>query len=282
MKIFLFANIQKREFFEITCQVRDFLRARKVDLLMRDDDAQQLNLPPLSSVNSEEINCVISLGGDGTILRFIHHFPEWEMPILGINLGRLGFMADVVADNLFLGLEQFLNGEYRVEERMMIEGLSGKERFFAVNEMVAHRAHNPTLVDLCIYVDGVYLNTFSADGIIIATPNGSTAYSLAAGGPIVTPELEAFILTPISPHTISNRPIVFLPKKEVEIRCLRSVESVEVSFDGISCFSMKSGDTFRIHKSKRKFKLIHLQQTNHFATLRSKLGWAGQAPYTVY
>ncbi len=279
MKILLFANIQKRDFFEITCQVRDFLRTKKIELVARDEYAKELDIAPLSSVKPQEIDCVISLGGDGTILRFVHHFPEIEAPILAINLGHLGFMADVLLNDLYPSLEEFLRGEYRIEERMMIEGGMNAEKCFAVNEMVAHRAHNPTLVDLSIHVDGNYLNTFSADGIIIATPNGSTAYSLAAGGPILTPELQAFVLTPICPHTISNRPIVFMPQKGIEIHCLRASEPVEVSFDGTSRFSMKSGDIFRIQKSTRKFKLVHLLHTNHFTTLRTKLGWAGQVPY---
>lgn len=243
---------------------------------------QQSSLsPPLSSVPPHSIDCLISLGGDGTILRLVHHFPHLEAPILGINLGHLGFMADVPLSDLYPSLEELIAGHYRIEERVMMEGVTfSGERCFAVNEMVIHRAHNPGLIDLSIHVDGVYLNTFSADGLIISTPNGSTAYSLAAGGPILTPDLNAFVITPISPHTISNRPIVLMPKKKIEVQYLGSQTPIEITYDGFSRNTMEMNEIFTICKSVRTFKMVNLKRTDFFSTLRTKLGWVGQVRYS--
>jgi NAD+ kinase len=163
----------------------------------------------------------------------------------------------------------------------MMEGeLSTGATCFAVNEMVIHRAHNPSLIDLSLHIDQIYLNTFSADGIIVATPSGSTAYSLAAGGPILTPELNAFVITPISPHTISNRPIVVMPKHSISVRYLSPYNPVEITHDGFSQHTLSTKEVFTINKSKRTLKMIHLKQSDHFSTLRTKLGWAGQVRYS--
>lgn len=190
-------------------------------------------------------------------------------------------MADIPLSDLYPSLEDLIAGSYQVEERVMMEGLSSKgERCFAVNEIVIHRSRNPSLIDLSVFVDGDYLNTFSADGIIISTPSGSTAYSLAAGGPILTPNLNAFVITPISPHTISNRPIVLMPKDKIDLQYLSSYDPVEITYDGFSHYSMQTNDIFSVVKSARTFKMVNLQRTDYYSTLRTKLGWSGQLRYS--
>ena len=281
MIIALFANMKKRESYTVARQITDFLHDKKVTVVARDEESQELVVPPLSSVPPESIFCLISLGGDGTILRLVHHFPHLEAPILGINLGHLGFMADIPLSDLYPSLEDLIAGNFKTEERVMMEGHTNTgEKCFAVNDIVIHRSRNPSLIDLSISVDGNYLNTFSADGIIVATPSGSTAYSLAAGGPILTPDLNAFVITPISPHTISNRPIVLMPKQSIQVQYLGSYEPVEITYDGFSHYSMHNGKTFTIFKSDRIFKMINLDRTDYFSTLRTKLGWSGQIRYS--
>ena len=132
------------------------------------------------------------------------------------------------------------------------------------------------MVELGIHVNGLYLNTFEADGLIIATPNGSTAYSLAAGGPIVSPALDAVVITPICPHTISNRPIVLAAAQEIQIQYLSDYPPVEVRADGLPPLPLATGESFHIRRSPRKFKLVRLTRRDYFSTLRSKLGWAGK------
>lgn len=281
MIIALFANMKKRESYTVAKQIVAFLQERKVSVVARDDEAEELAVPPLSSVNPNSIDCLISLGGDGTILRLVHHFPHLQAPILGINLGHLGFMADIPLSDLYPSLEELASGKYKVEERIMMEGYGGTcNHCFAVNEIVIHRAQNPALIDLSLQVDGVYLNTFSADGIIISTPNGSTAYSLSAGGPILTPNLNAFVITPISPHTITNRPIVLMPKDKIDIQYLSSYNPVEITYDGFSRYALSTNEIFSITKSKRTFKMVQLSSSDHFSTLRTKLGWSGQVRYS--
>lgn len=273
----LFPNTQKSQTKNIALGIKEFLSANHVTVVADDAEAQLLGLPPLSSVAPTSIDFLISLGGDGTILRLMHRHPELTAPLLGINLGGLGFMADVPVSDIYPSLQDLLDGNYRVQRRMMMEGLTAQGQVcFAINEMVVHRAQNPSIVDLGVHVDGQYLNTFSADGIIISTPSGSTAYSLAAGGPILTPELNAFVVTPISPHTISNRPIVIMPQREIQIQYLSEYHPVEITFDGISRYALATGEVFHIRPTDKKFPLVSLTRHDYFSTLRSKLGWTGK------
>ncbi len=277
MIIGLFPNMIKHQSKSIAIGMREFLSNHGVKVVAEDSIAEQLGTVPLSQVDPKDINFSISLGGDGTILRLIHRHPELEAPILGVNLGSLGFMADIPVDEIYPSLNDLLNGSYVIHERMTMEGSSVYgQNCLAVNDIVIHRGQNPSLIELAIHVDGNYLNTFSADGVIVATANGSTAYSLAAGGPILTPELEAFVLTPICPHTISNRPIVLNPKQSIQIQYISENQPAEVIYDGFSSFAISTGETFNVSRSSRKFKLVNLTRHEYFSTLRTKLGWAGK------
>lgn len=277
MIVALFANITKNHSKPIAIGIQQFLKKHGIQVVAEDKTAHAIGAEPLSSVNPKKIDFLISLGGDGTILRIFHSHPELDAPILGVNLGSLGFMADITIEEVYPSLENVLSGNYQVQNRIMIEGETSKqERSFAINEVVVHRGHNPSLIDVAIYIDGKYLNTFSADGIIVSTPNGSTAYSLAAGGPIIDPELEAFVLTPICPHTISNRPFVLMPKEELELRYISDSDHAEIIFDGFSRYTMRTGEFLRIRRSERAFRLINMLNYDYFATVRSKLGWTGR------
>lgn len=277
MIIALFTNIVKNHSKPLGIGIREFLNSRNVQVVAEEDVANSIGADLLSSVDPKSIDFVISLGGDGTILRIFHAHPDIEAPIMGINLGSLGFMADISIEDIYPSLENLLKGHYQIQSRIMMEGKTlDNKTCFAINEFVIHRAQNPSLIDLAIYVDGNYLNTFSADGIIISTPNGSTAYSLAAGGPILTPELEAIVITPICPHTISNRPVVLMPKREIEVRYISEYAAVEITYDGFSHFAMHTGELFRITRSSRQFRLVTMMHYDYFATLRTKLGWSGK------
>lgn len=277
MIIALFPNALKSQAKEITLKLIKYLVNTGVTVVVEDAEAKELCAHPLSSIHPQDIDFSISLGGDGTILRLVHRHPEIEAPILGINLGSLGFMADIPMDDIYRSLQELLQGHFKLSKRLIMVGCTDKnEQCFAVNEFVIHRAKNPCLVDLAIYVDGLYVNTFSADGVIISTPSGSTAYSLAAGGPILAPELEALVITPISPHTISNRPIVLMPQTEIEVQYLSEHEPVEVTYDGFPQYHMTTGEKFRICRSDRSFTLVSLPYHDYFSTLRTKLGWTGK------
>jgi NAD+ kinase len=276
MIIALFPNLLKPQAKSLAIGIREFLTTHGISVVAEDKEADQLGAKPLSSVDPKKIDFIISMGGDGTILRLVHRYPEIEAPIIGVNIGSLGFLAHIPVSEVYPSLNDILAGKHSVQERLMMTGETvNAEECFAVNEIVIHRGKNACLVDLAIHVDGIYLNTFSADGIIISTPSGSTAYSLSAGGPILTPELLSFVVTPICPHAISNKPIVLMPKEEIQIQYLSDYQPVEIINDGICSLTMKTGEVFRIHPSDRRFKLVNLPTHDYFSTLRTKLNWTG-------
>lgn len=273
----LFPNMSKSRSKDIAESLRDYIVKKGSQVVVEDVEADDLRCAPLSSVEPSSVDFMISFGGDGTILRLFHRHPELNAPLLGINLGSLGFMADIPVGDITASFDDLFTGAFTVQERLVMEGETSEgKKVLAVNDMVIHRAQNPCLVDLAIHVDGQYLNTFSADGIIVSTPGGSTAYSLAAGGPIVTPELEAVVITPICPHTVSNRPIVLMPHRDIQIQYISRHAPVEITYDGIGSLHMATGDKFILRKSARTFKLVSLKRHNYYATLRTKLGWTGQ------
>jgi NAD+ kinase len=277
MIIAIFANTSKKYSKSLALGITEFLLNQNITVVTEDEESKTPGLKALSQVPHENIDFLISVGGDGSILHLIHKYPHLTAPILGINTGHLGFMADIPISDLYPSLQDLISGAYTVDKRLMIEGETlQKETCFAVNEIVVHRARNPSLIEIAIHVDGVYVNTFEADGIIISTPNGSTAYSLAAGGPILSPDLEALVLTPISPHTISNRPIVLNANQEIQIQYLSDYDPVEIRADGIESFSLKTGEVFKITRSCKTFNPIRLFRRDYFSTLRTKLGWAGK------
>lgn len=275
MKIAIFPNLLKAQADAIAMEIVAFLHARGVETFAEEEEATRFNSAALDGSNLKEIDVIISLGGDGTILRICHKYKALEAPIMAINLGGFGFMADIPAKEALSSIKLLLAGRYTIEERIMMEGLSVHgDHCFAVNELVIHRSQNHCLIDLSIYVDGTYLNTFAADGVIIATPTGSTAYSLSAGGPILMPGVKALVLTPISAHTISNRPIVLMPQEKIEIQYISPYKPVEITADGYLSFKMLPEEIYTIKPSKRVFKLILLPDHNYPRILREKLGWS--------
>jgi len=278
MMIAIFPNTSKRQSRNLAVGIREFLASHDIKVVAEDDDAPYIGADPISSVDISKIDFLISMGGDGTILRLVNKYYDRINPaILGINLGHLGFMADVPLSDIYPSLQDLISGSYTIEERLMIKGESiHGHNCFAANDIVIHRGKNPSLVEIAIHVDGIYVNTFEADGIIIATPNGSTAYSLAAGGPILSPTLDALVITPISPHTISNRPIVLTADHEIQLQYLSDYDPVEIRADGLSSQLLQTGEVFRITRNAKNFRLVSLFRTDYFSTLRSKLGWAGK------
>src|SRR5579872_1971180 len=186
MIIALFPNSNQKQSKSLAIGIREFLAGHGVTVVVEDEEAAAIGATALSQVDPKEIQFMISMGGDGSILRLVHKYAHLDAAVLGINLGHLGFLADVPVPDIYPSLQDLISGAYHIEERVMIQGESlHGDHCVALNEIVIHRGKNPSLVEIAIHVDGIYLNTFQADGVIIATPSGSTAYSLAAGGPII-------------------------------------------------------------------------------------------------
>jgi NAD+ kinase len=272
MYVALFPNEKKAQSFEIAIEIARFFKQHGISSCAEAEKAKKIGAEAIENVDPKQIAFLIAMGGDGTILRLSHRYADLDAPILGINLGHLGFMADVPIHDLSGSLMALIEKRYTVEERMMIE--AGSLR--SANDLVIHRGINHSLIELSIALDGVHVNTFVADGVVIATPNGSTAYSLAAGGPILSPGLEALVITPICPHTISNRPIVLTADQTIEITYLSPYDPVEVRADGLEAVLLASGQSIRVRRSSQRFKIVNVGRRDYFATLRTKLGWSGK------
>jgi NAD+ kinase len=219
---------------------------------------------------------VISFGGDGTLLRTAHLTGPNDIPLLGVNIGRLGFLADIDVDQLYEALEAIVAGNYTVEERMVLEARVDAHHFdteWAVNEFVVDRSGAAGLIKIEVEVDDTPLNTYWADGLIMATPTGSTAYSLSTGGPIIAPGVDAMILTPIAPHTLTVRPIVLPGDSTITCRVLDDDQPYVFAADGRSTLFEEHNREFTIERAHHTVNLVKLPDQHFFHTLRSKLMW---------
>jgi len=226
----------------------------------------------------EKIDLLIVLGGDGTLLSAARALGSHKVPILAVNLGGLGFLTSVTLEEMYPLLEQVVAGKHQTSERMMLEaeiirGGKSFERQSALNDAVANKAALARMLDFDVHVNGNHVGRYRADGLIVATPTGSTAYSLAAGGPIVDPELDAFVITPICPHMLTNRPIVIPDTAKIEVDFAAADESAYVTLDGQIGFQLKPKDRLSIKKSSSRVELVRPPNKTYFEILRSKLRW---------
>jgi len=258
-----------------------WLRGRKIEVIVDKETEEGIgfNGPALPREQmAEKVDLLIVLGGDGTLLSAARALRGQQVPILAVNLGGLGFLTSVTLDELYPLLEQVLAGEHRNGERMMLEAeilRSGKaaERQTALNEAVANKAALARMLDFDVFVDKHHVGRYRADGIIVATPTGSTAYSLAAGGPIVQPDLDAFVITPICPHMLTNRPLVIPDTARVELDFTPADEPVYLTLDGQIGFQLEPKDHVVITKSSAKVKFVRPPRKTYYEVLRSKLRW---------
>jgi NAD+ kinase len=219
---------------------------------------------------------IVSIGGDGTLLTTSYDGRNYSTPMLGINFGKLGFLAEYEINNIDRLITELKNGEYVIEERMTLQGACSDESeatFFAINDIVIDRGHWPKMIDIELLVDDKYVSTFSADGIIISTPTGSTGYSLSVGGPVVNPIAKAITISPISPHTLTIRPLVIADTQKILIRVKSEQKNIHVSCDGQRVTHHRSPKEFSISSSKTSIKLLRTKSTSYYDILRKKLYW---------
>lgn len=234
-----------------------------------------------SMVIPKTVDWVVVLGGDGTLLGAARRVGRFGSPILGVNLGGLGFLTGIPFERLYPVIEMMINGRLEVESRVMLETKvlrKGKVvcRFEVLNDVVINKGTLARIIDLDVAINEEFLTTFRADGLIISTPTGSTAYNLAAGGPILYPTMETFILTPICPFTLTNRPIIIPDTSVIQIKMKnKSEETVVLTFDGQVGFDLYYDDKVIIRKSEKKIKLFRPPDNSYFNILRTKLMWGG-------
>ncbi|HHJ13842.1 MAG TPA: NAD(+) kinase [Gammaproteobacteria bacterium] len=265
--------------------VRD-LEDRGLPFLLDASAADYFREPPAPVVERAELardcDLAIVVGGDGTLLNAARSLVNEQVPVLGINLGRLGFLADVSPHEIHPRLTEILAGDYQEESRSLLhatvmrEGsvISGSD---ALNDVVVHKWDIARMIEVDTHVDDRYLNTVRADGLIISTPTGSTAYALSGGGPILEPTLDAVVLVPICPHTLSNRPIVVSGQSKIDIRLHGNPdEKAQLTCDGQVSFPLSGGDHIQIRRKRHHLRLIHPSDHDHFDIMRRKLRWAEQ------
>jgi NAD+ kinase len=285
-RIGIIAKQNKPEAVTITGRLVEWLQPKGVEVYIEEGIEKSLrpNLraPFLNPVKREEIpshaEMIIVLGGDGTLLSVARLVGSHEVPILGVNLGGLGFLTEIRLEELYRVLERVIQGDFVTDERVVFNAavIRRGERlaeFIVLNDAVINKGALARIIDLETTINGEYLTTFKSDGLIISTPTGSTAYNLSAGGPIVYPSLHCIIITPICPHTLTNRPIMI--PDDVEVRAILKSKQQEVilTLDGQQGFVLEFGDVVEVKKAEGKILLIKSPYRHYFEVLREKLKW---------
>lgn len=259
----------------------DYLKSKGVTTLLEERTASVLHTEPSTHREiREKSDMIIVLGGDGTLISTVRIIDEKQVPILGVNLGRLGFLTETKIDNLEEMLENIFSGNFFIEKRLKLSSTVYKdgEKIFGtsvLNDIVINKGALARIIDIEVFIDKFFVNTYRADGLIVSTPTGSTAYNMAAGGPIVYPTLDNIIITPICPHSLSNRPIVVDGNVKIRLKIKSDDERVFLTCDGQIGKRMAGGEEILIEKSNHYVNLIVPSDRNYFALLREKLGWGG-------
>ncbi len=275
-------NESKDEKLELTGKIREFLisRGKTVAFELIDEKRIREEEKAVRFKDGEEPDLVIVLGGDGTMLRAARDFMFEKIPLIGVNLGSLGYLTEIEKDHVIPALEKILNGDYMIEERMMLEGTFVKDgvetaHVRALNDINVLKDNPFRAIGLKIYVNDKYLWDFSGDGIIISSPTGSTGYNLSAGGPIVEPGADMLVLTPVSPHTLMTRSIILSPKDVIRIELKGPVggmpQKAVASADSANRFELSSGDSFVVKRSAKRTKFVSVESLSFLEKLSRKL-----------
>ena len=281
----IIANTNKEKVFPVISNFVNKLRENHLRFLISSsvsEHQEKLTTPIKKTefVKDEKLyknsDMIISVGGDGTMLNTSYNAQFYDKPVLGVNLGKLGFLVETSVDQLDQLIKEIKAGRYSIDERMLISGECighQLQKLYAINDVVVDKGGWPKMIEIEINVDGEYVTTFSADGLIIATPTGSTGYSISTGGPIVSPKADVITLSPISPHSLTMRPLVIPSSQEIVIRTNSLHKELHINCDGQRVFAFPPPLELKITKSKKSVKLVHTSLTNYFETLRKKLLW---------
>ena len=281
-KVGLFGKFNDRSVGDTVAEVRKLLEKNNLKVLLGSTTSSAIDGERIDDQDrplGEVIDLAIVVGGDGTMLSAARNLAKHGVPATGINLGRLGFLADIAASNLESGIDAILRGDYQIEQRTLLDtsvfrGGEMISRGTSVNDTVISKGNTGRLIEFEIRVNGQFLSHIRSDGVILATPTGSTAYSLSAGGPIIYPTLPVFSLSPICPHTLSNRPIVLDQNARIEISSMVFAEThANLALDGVIAHELHGDETIQMTKAAESLSMIRINSYDHFETLRSKLGW---------
>lgn len=279
MKLGIIPNISKDKDLNITRSIINWFEDKDIELFLENNIAQKLdyrNEGFSREVIYADSDIIIVLGGDGTILNIARQSSKYQVPLFGINLGHLGFLAEAEISDMYHSLQKLITGDYFIEKRMMLEasvdgsGLDIKE-LTALNDVSVIKGMHSRMIAFSVFINDSFFELYSADGIVISSPTGSTAYSLSAGGPIVSPDLRVLIITPICPHTLHNRPIVVSGEDEVRIEICEDSPEIMLSVDGQDSYELAPGKVVKVRSSNCVTNLVKLKQRSFFDVLRRKI-----------
>ncbi len=277
-RLAIFTKQYKDAAWQAGLALKSWLEERRLKIFLTENRPEVTPLPP-------GVDLLVVMGGDGTLLSVARHYGHLQIPILGVNVGGLGFLTEIALDELYPSMEQVLAGQFEVEERLMLTATLLREGEpvwgeVVVNDAVVNKGALARIVELTTWIDGEYLTNYRADGLIVATPTGSTAYTLSAGGPIVYPTLRHILLLPICPFTLSNRPIILPETVTVAVTLGDKVRDTYLTVDGQVGQALGPYDRVEIKAAPHHLKLVKSPRRSYFEILRTKLGWgeAGARP----
>ncbi|PLY09811.1 MAG: NAD(+) kinase [Arcobacter sp.] len=260
----------KKEFLEI----KKYFAVYNIKIMLEQKSALMINEEDGLSLEElcKNVDFLISVGGDGTLLSVVRNSFKYDIPILGIHMGTLGFLTDIIYDKLPNFLNEFNNNNYKIDNRMLVECHVDDKVFVAFNDIVISRKTVSSMIKIKAKIDGNSFNSYYGDGVIISTPTGSTAYNLSVGGPIVYPLTEAFIITPVAPHSLTQRPLVMPADVEIEFK-IKDKQGAVLLIDGQDTYEVEDETVIKVTIASKKAKLIHRTKRNFFEVLNDKLGW---------
>ncbi len=278
-RFYLITNRMKDAELTITNRIREELRNQGADCTVHVQEGSDGCGYTDSRKIPADCECIIVLGGDGTLLEAARDTVDLDIPLIGVNLGTLGYLAEVDRENLSTALSRLCKDDYTIERRMMLEGqITGESecrRSYALNDIVVSRSGSLQMLHFHILVNGHFLKGYSADGIIVSTPTGSTGYNMSAGGPIVEPSAKLMMITPVCPHTLNTRSIVLSPDDEIEIVLLPArdgrIQHVEADFDGAHGMALAAGERMKIVRSERTTAIVKLSDAGFLEVLHRKM-----------
>ena len=261
------------ELKEIYLKIKELFEKADIEIFLEDNSALMISLKgiPLDELCSK-VDFLISVGGDGTLLSVVRKSYKYDKPVLGINLGTLGFLTDISMEQLPSFIKDLKNNIYKIDNRMMVEGSINLNKFVAFNDIVISRKSISSMIKIDGKIDGKHFNSYDGDGVIVSTPTGSTAYNLSVGGPIVHPLTDAFIVTPVAPHSLTQRPLVMPAEFEIEFKIIDNQGAV-VIVDGQDIYEVEQNQSIKVKIASKKAKMIHRVQRNYFEVLNEKLRW---------
>jgi NAD+ kinase len=262
-------------------EFESWLKNKKIEVVRKEGSPPEIHSPASNKISApQDLSCLFVLGGDGTFLSAVRWIGDLNIPVLGIKFGKVGFLAETAAENLFTAAEKIINDDYTIKRRMRlkVDVVREKKTIISVpvlNDIVINRGALARLADVETHIDDHYLTTFRSDGLIVATPTGSTAYSLAAGGPVIHPDVPGIIITPICPFTLTNRPLIVPDSIRITLKLATGASDIKLTFDGQEGLDIDDRDTIIVRKGSHALNMITLPGQHYFDVLKAKLRWSG-------